>query len=144
MQIESDIAACEQCGSTPRVGRGFCLNCLLQRGLSKIEKSETLDAVLDEIEWFIALRDRSGQAERFFIYFEREMSREVLEQMLAFLALPRDERYLEAAAAAFRIGRPRRKEQAVIDRFAKQVSKKFQRHPQIRDGLLKFAKPSER
>jgi len=105
---------------------------------------DVVDAVLDEIEWFIALRDRSGQAERFFIYFEHEMSREVLEQMLAFLALPRDERYLEAAAAAFRIGRPRRKEQAVIDRFAKQVSKKFQRHPQIRDGLLKFAKPSER
>jgi serine/threonine protein kinase/Tfp pilus assembly protein PilF len=50
MRIESDIAACEQCGSTPRVGRGFCLNCLLQRGLSKIEKSETLDAVLDEID----------------------------------------------------------------------------------------------
>ena len=105
---------------------------------------EVVAAVLDEIEWFIALRDNSDQPERFFLYFEHEMGREVLERMLAFLALPRDERYLEAAAAAFRIGRPRRKQQAVIDRYAEEVSQKFERYPQIRDELLKFARPSER
>jgi hypothetical protein len=105
---------------------------------------DVVAAVLDEIEWFIALRDGSGQPERFFLYFEHEMSREVLERMLAFLALPRDQRYLDAAAAAFRTARPRRKEQAVIDRYAEQVSRKFERQPQLRDELLKFARPSER
>ena len=105
---------------------------------------EVVAAVLDEIEWFIALRDSSAQPERFFLFFEHEMGREILERMLVFLALPRDERYLEAAAGAFRVGGARRKEQGVIDRYAEQVSTKFARHPQIRDGLLKFAGPSER
>jgi hypothetical protein len=101
-------------------------------------------AVLDEIAWFVALRESSGQPERFFFYFEHEMGREVLERMLAFLALSRDESYLDAATEAFRIGRPRRKEQRVIARYAEQVSEKFDRQPEIRDGLLKFAGSSER
>jgi hypothetical protein len=105
---------------------------------------EVIAAVLDEIEWFFALRESSGRPERFFFYFEHEIGREALERMLDFLALPRDERYLEAAAGAFRIGGTRRKDQATIDRYAEQVSKKFARRPQIRDGLLKFAAPGER
>lgn len=48
--IDADVTACEHCGSTSRVGRGICLNCLLQRALSDIEKKETLEAVLDEID----------------------------------------------------------------------------------------------
>jgi serine/threonine protein kinase/tetratricopeptide (TPR) repeat protein len=39
------------CGSTSRVERGLCLNCLLQRGLEPInENAETLDALLAEID----------------------------------------------------------------------------------------------
>jgi serine/threonine protein kinase len=49
-RIDADVTACEHCGSTSRVGRGLCLNCLLQRALSDIEKKETLEAVLDEID----------------------------------------------------------------------------------------------
>src|SRR5437016_12059257 len=51
VRIETDVAACEECGSTSRVGRGLCLNCLLQRGLgAPTENTETLDEVLDEID----------------------------------------------------------------------------------------------
>jgi tetratricopeptide (TPR) repeat protein/tRNA A-37 threonylcarbamoyl transferase component Bud32 len=50
VRIQTDVTACEHCGLTSRVGRGFCLNCLLQRALSDIEKKETLEAVLDEID----------------------------------------------------------------------------------------------
>src|SRR6266481_4398941 len=50
VRIEANGTACEHCRSTSRVGRGFCLNCLLQYGLSEIERRETLEAVLDEID----------------------------------------------------------------------------------------------
>src|SRR5690242_13362216 len=51
VRIQDGVAACEQCGSTSRVGRGLCLNCMLQRGLGcEAETTETLKEVLDEID----------------------------------------------------------------------------------------------
>src|SRR6266498_1765574 len=51
MRIQSGVAACEQCGSTSRVGRGFCLNCMLHRALGReTETTETLEEVLDDID----------------------------------------------------------------------------------------------
>src|ERR1043166_6941783 len=51
VRIEADVTACEQCGSTSRVGRGLCLNCLLLRCLGcEAETTETLKEVLDEID----------------------------------------------------------------------------------------------
>jgi hypothetical protein len=51
VRIQNDVAACEECGSTSRVGRGFCLNCLLRRGLgADTENTETLEEVLDEVD----------------------------------------------------------------------------------------------
>ena len=49
--LEQELVACQQCGSTSRVGRGLCLNCLLYRGLGEeTYDNETLDTVLDEID----------------------------------------------------------------------------------------------
>src|SRR5215470_3750866 len=51
LRIQEGIAACEQCGSTARVGRGFCLNCMLRCALgSETETTETLEEVLDEVD----------------------------------------------------------------------------------------------
>src|SRR5215211_8620489 len=51
VRIEADVAACEQCGSTSRVGRGLCLNCLLLRCLgSDSENKSALKRLLDEID----------------------------------------------------------------------------------------------
>src|SRR5207247_4204499 len=51
VRIDADIVACEECGSTSRVGRGLCLNCLLRRGLGcETETSESLQDVLDEAD----------------------------------------------------------------------------------------------
>src|SRR6266568_8390604 len=51
VRIDADIVACEECGSTSRVGRGFCLNCLLRRGLGcETETTESLQDVLDEVD----------------------------------------------------------------------------------------------
>src|SRR6267378_2002311 len=51
VRIESDVAACEECGSTSRVGRGLCLTFLLRRVLGyETETTETLEEVLEEID----------------------------------------------------------------------------------------------
>jgi serine/threonine protein kinase len=51
VRIAAEAVVCEECGSTSRVARGFCLNCLLHRGLDReIENSETLQDVLDEVD----------------------------------------------------------------------------------------------
>jgi serine/threonine protein kinase/tetratricopeptide (TPR) repeat protein/TolB-like protein len=51
MKIQPEPTACAKCGSTSRVGRDLCLNCLLQTGLgAQIGNNETLDGVLAEID----------------------------------------------------------------------------------------------
>src|SRR5260370_26153737 len=49
--LQEEPIACPQCGSTSRVGRGLCLNCLLYRGLGdETYDNETLENVLDAVE----------------------------------------------------------------------------------------------
>ena len=51
VRMPGNVAACAKCGSTSRVGRGFCLNCLLQRGLeTDTDSTETLEEVLAEVD----------------------------------------------------------------------------------------------
>src|SRR5438552_9262233 len=51
VRAEKESAPCPQCGSTSRVGRGLCLNCLLFRGLGEeTYDNETLESVLDEVD----------------------------------------------------------------------------------------------
>jgi len=51
VKIQPDPATCARCGSTSRVGRDLCLNCLLHGGLGPdTESSETLESVLEEID----------------------------------------------------------------------------------------------
>jgi hypothetical protein len=100
---------------------------------------EVVDAVLNEIAWFVDLREKSGRPERFFLYFEHEIGKEVLERMLRFLGLSHDEPYLTAAVHAFRAEGARRKEPRIVERYADQVTQKFGRYPEIQDALLRFA-----
>jgi serine/threonine protein kinase/Flp pilus assembly protein TadD len=51
VKIQPEPATCARCGSTSRVGRDLCLNCLLHGGLGPdTESSETLESVLEEID----------------------------------------------------------------------------------------------
>ena len=51
LRIQDDVVACAECGSTARVSRGFCLNCMLHRALGcETETTETLKEVLEEID----------------------------------------------------------------------------------------------
>jgi serine/threonine protein kinase/tetratricopeptide (TPR) repeat protein len=115
VRIEANGTACEHCRSTSRVGRGFCLNCLLQYGLSEIEPRETLEAVLDEIdvrdsEWRIGnyqILEQIGRGGMGVIYRARQRhSRRIvaLKRIAGFHAdspetLGRFRREAEAAAS---------------------------------------------
>jgi serine/threonine protein kinase/tetratricopeptide (TPR) repeat protein len=49
--LREEALPCPQCGSTSRVGRGLCLNCLLHRGLgADTSNNEALEKVLAEID----------------------------------------------------------------------------------------------
>lgn len=51
VRLQKEPAPCPQCGSTSRVGRGLCLNCLLYRGLGEeTYDNETLESVLDDVD----------------------------------------------------------------------------------------------
>jgi hypothetical protein len=100
---------------------------------------DVVAAVLDEITWFLDLRERSGHADRFFLYFEHEIGKEVLRRMLAFLGLSPNETYLAAAAEAFKVSPAEYDTKPFLESYAGQVKRKFERYPEVRDALLRFA-----
>ena len=107
---------CPECGSTSRIGRGLCLNCLLHSGLgADVSNNETLENVLAEVnvrdpDWRLGnyqILEEIGHGGMGVIYRARQRhSRRIvaLKRILSYQAdsqetLARFRREAEAAAS---------------------------------------------
>src|SRR4029453_14784544 len=96
--LREEAFPCPECGSTSRVGRGLCLNCLLYRGLgADTSNNEILEDVLAEIDvrdpdWRLGnyqILDEIGHSGMGIIYRARQRhSRRIvaLKRILAYEA----------------------------------------------------------
>jgi TolB-like protein/tetratricopeptide (TPR) repeat protein/tRNA A-37 threonylcarbamoyl transferase component Bud32 len=116
VRIHDDVAACEECGSASRIGRGLCLNCLLNRCLGDNSgNAKTLYEALNEVDipdadWRIGnyqILEEIGRGGMGVIYRARQRhSRRIvaLKRILSYQAdsqetLVRFRREAEAAAS---------------------------------------------
>lgn len=100
--------------------------------------NDVLGAVLAEIAWFRGLQRTYGE-DRFFSFFEFEERSELMERLLAFLELPRDERWIADATRCFDLDARYRHKHAFEDSFRHSSSELFGDDPSFLNKLVQYA-----
>lgn len=94
-------------------------------------------AVLDEIYWFAEWKSRFP--DRFFYFFEHEISEDMLKNMAKFLELHPDPTWLEGALAAMKTKPGYLHSGELLEEYKNYVLDKFSNFPEISGKLLKFS-----
>jgi hypothetical protein len=103
----------------------------------KSTEVQVLEAILDEFVWFAGLQSR--YPDRFFYFFQHEMSREMLLGLAAFLKIDPLEDWLDTAVTAMKL-KPSYKHDASMWRsYEQMVREKFNSIPEFTQGLLAFS-----
>jgi hypothetical protein len=104
-------------------------------------KIEVVQAILDEIFWFAELQRE--YPDRFFCYFEHEISREMLIKLATFVHLEPSDAWLENALLAMKVKNSYRHDRAFVAFYRHHVNAKFAQFPALSDGLLRFVEAQE-
>lgn len=99
-----------------------------------------LDAIVQEIAWFIELK--SLYPDRFFYFIQHHFDELTLKNLLEFLNLQPDQEWLDNAMAAYQLKKPYDYSTALVKQYHTSVSKHLQNFPDIQKALLSFVSSS--
>lgn len=103
--------------------------------------TDVLKEILDEIRWFATLQKKNP--ERFFYFFEHDISSQMLTRLAEFLHLDADERWIANALAAMKIKSGYDHDRELVDFYRNTVNVNFKEFPQLSEGLLRFIDNSD-
>ena len=105
----------------------------LSRNTSVIEVTQ---AILDEVYWFGELKEL--YPDRFFYYFEHEISREMLIKLATFLQLEPNEAWLSNALSVMKTKPSYEHDGKLLTLYRDYIANKFSPLPALSEGLYRF------
>jgi hypothetical protein len=99
-------------------------------------EAAVVEAILDEIRWFADLQ--AQHPDRFFGYFEHDVSREMLVRLAVYLELEPLDSWLDAAMAAMQLKAGYEHAAELVDSYRQGVVSRFGDHPKFAQGLLRI------
>lgn len=111
---------------------------LLCNGNSDTPDTIVLDAIFDEFLWFEELRTKFP--DRFFVYFENEISRQTLLDIAGFLDLENSAEWCDRAIEACEIKSTYGYDVELGNYYRNSVNDKFAGYPEFAEKLLRFLK----
>jgi hypothetical protein len=92
--------------------------------------------VLSEILWFQQLQEQ--HPDRFFHFFQYEVSRQMLTNLAAFLRVNATDVWLDSAMTALEINEGYRHSRELVNFYQRRVAERFAQFPGMKDRLMQF------
>ena len=103
--------------------------------LSKIEPEQVLDAIMQEISWFMTLHEK--HPDRFFYYIQNQFDRTTLVQLAEFLNLDPDEQWIKDALEVYVMRKPYSYTPGLIRQYKKSLEH-LNHIPELKSRLEEF------